>query len=309
MGDEDIDVNAVMAEYAAEQKAAEEALKIDEAKDEATEEADTTQSADETVEKSSEDELSESEKLLESIAAAGEEVETQETDSKSDTLPANVQKKIDREVAQRKQLQEQVAQYQSKIEQMAASMQPKQDMQEEFEVPQTMAEFKQLIAKTLAEESSAVELQKKRAAEIAEEKAFAESVIQIDEVGAKLFEDYDEKITPAVNAGRITPAMIREIARLEPKSGAKAAYYLSSNPDLAKSIAQMPVIDQIREVAAINARLSVKAQTKKVSSAPKPTESKGGTTVGLNKSTGKAGENESMTQFNERMFREYGLPL
>lgn len=230
--------------------------------------------SDEMANDISEAETSDDE-LLELVSKAGAD---DEDDKDADTtLPKNVQKKINRDNAARKAAEQKAAELQAELDALSARYQPTSGTSPEGtpEQPQTAEErFRAEVRRVIQEEKQQVLLEEKRAKEREEIKQLEGQAQIIEARGKELFDDFDAKVT----ADKFSPIMMMEIAKIsDGTQGAKVAYYLANSPTLAKMIKSMPIIDQIREINAIKARLSVRPQSKVVSTAKKPLSNVGAT--------------------------------
>lgn len=257
------DIDAFVAELTAQENAQqngeveqEQDETIEAPEQETVEEVETPEDSDEQ-EQSDEAEQNDDE-LLDRISKAGEETES---------LPKNVQKKINRDNAARKEAEERAARLEAELEALRTKGTRHHGNNDEVQLPKTAEEFQQAIEYALEQREAKKAESERKAKEQQEFQALQLKAKAHEERGNELFEDFEQKVVPDV----FSPAMALEIARIDDSTAAaKVAYYLGANPVLAKSIKALPAIDQIREIAAIKARLSVRQQSKVASSAKKP---------------------------------------
>lgn len=228
------------------------------------------QDVDTSSDDSEKDELSEDDKLLSEIALAVEE--------KEESLPKNVQKKINRETAARKQAQEELLRLQQENARLIALGVGKSN--DDYSVNVNFDD-EDLTVQESVKRALAAEKQK-----IAQEEQFkrqTEYLNNLSNLAAEkadkarsIFPDYDDVVSPLNEKLGSNPALMLGIAKCD--NMGKVLYYISKNAEYQKEILQTKdVMDIALKLGKLDNKLSQKPVTKKVSSAAKPVEKSGAT--------------------------------
>lgn len=228
------------------------------------------QDVDTSSDDSEKDELSEDDKLLSEIALAVEE--------KEESLPKNVQKKINRETAARKQAQEELLRLQQENARLMALSVGKSN--DDYSINVNFDD-EDLTVQESVKRALAAEKQK-----IAQEEQFkrqTEYLNNLSNLAAEkadkarsIFPDYDDVVSPLNEKLGSNPALMLGIAKCD--NMGKVLYYISKNAEYQKEILQTKdVMDIALKLGKLDNKLSQKPVTKKVSSAAKPVEKSGAT--------------------------------
>lgn len=196
------------------------------------------------------------EEKIEEVAKTEEELEAAKEEAKTNAERARIQRRIDKEVAKRKELETQIVELRKALEAKVA----------EGEV-------------TLTEEDVETRAEAKANMKLAEKK-FTEDCNKLQSEAVKLDKDFDKKIKAvADDIGPIPSLMIGVLADLD--NGGAVLNYLANDPDeaeriytLANSPAKMAV-----ELAKLSNKVIPKKETKAVSKVPAPITPVGGSKV------------------------------
>jgi len=262
-------------------------------------ETEETEAAPETVD--------EGETNTEDSAPEEEDVEQEERPKKS--KGGGFQKRIDKLTKKASELERQLEAERAEKAQLLANKPPEAQKAptddgapnpEEFD---TYAEYNRALvrfeARQIREEEKRQEAQQRINAELADAgKKFEEKLKAV----AKTHDDFDEVFDPDLTVNGAMQAVM-----LDSDVGAEIAYYLCKNPEEAAEIAAMNPIQSARKMALIEAKLSKSEETpeqrKRISKAPTPVNTTGGTS---NASGGKDPNKMSPEEFGVWFKKTYG---
>lgn len=217
----------------------------------------------EVVNSESDDEEHDDEQdLIDSIANARQAEESLES------LPKNVQKKINRETAARKQAEEENGKLRQQLASFSSSAPAPSQVApvDEFYINEDLPVGEQIKLHLQAQEKQreANELSRKQSAHFA---ALSEQAQAKSDKGRSMFADYDEVVAPITR--QLTSTLLMVLPKCEHMG--KVLYYLGKNPVVASDFFKTTdSMELVMKVSKLDQKLSKKPVAKKVSSAPKP---------------------------------------
>lgn len=232
--------------------------------------------------------------LLNSIANATEQADN------LDTLPKNVQKKINRDNAARKRAEEELARAQEEIARLrmqhpATSNAPVNQFQDD-EIDESLPVSEQ-VKLHLAAEKRQQQTEENIARESARINKLSELAAGKAEKARAVFDDYDDVVAPVVQKFTDKPHILLAIPQCE--NMGKVMYYLGKNPAYTADLLNITdPLEAAMKIGKLDAKLSQKPATKKVSTAPKPTEKVGST-------AGHGSKAPEVLKMDSKTFREF----
>jgi hypothetical protein len=185
-----------------------------------------------------------------------------EVDSIVQKRIAKLERKMERErIAQ--QTREQIAQEQAQKPAEAPNKPKESDFETYGDYLEALTEYK--AREILRNERAEAEAERSRKAQQSEAERYQARQQELMERGSEKFDDFEE----AIEADRNTYSRAAFLAMLESDMGAELFYYLATNPDEGKRIANLPAYAQAKEIGKLEDKLQAKPQ-KQISKAPEP---------------------------------------